>query len=125
MSSMTVVGRGHATLFSLFSAGVLRHADTLELGAGLLGVLVNAVWFTWAESRHMWPAYLFFFLALGFVTMMIRDAMRRCLSDGDFDDDGQFFGEHLGFYMVVIGLQCVGSFILTGVYGILIAAIFS
>ena len=119
------IGRGSPKLFRILAAGVLRHADTLELGAGLLGVAVNAVWFSLAESRHMWPAYLFFFLALGFITMMIRDAMRRSLADGDFDDEGQFFGEHVGFYLVVIGLQCVASFILTGVYGILIAAMFS
>lgn len=119
------IGRSHSRLFRACAAGVLRHADTLELGAGLVGVVVNAVWFSLADDGHMWPAWMFFFLALGFIVMMIRDAMRRSLSDGDFDDEGRFFGQQVGFYLVVIGLQCVASFILTGVYGILIAAMFS
>lgn len=121
MVSMAL-GRTPSKLFLVLRSGVLRHADSLELAAGALGVLCNLIWFTTSEGHQSWPVYLFFSLALGFVVMMIRDAMRRCLSDGSFDDDGRFFGEHQGLYLTVIGMQCLGSFILTGVYGILLAA---
>ena len=125
MADMTdmAVARGHGAPQSI-TAGVVRRADDLELAAGVLGVLVNAVWFSVADIRLIWPAYLFLSLGLGFVAMMMRDTLRRSLSDAEFDDDGLFLGQNTGLFLGVMALQCLGSFFLMGVYGILIAVVF-
>lgn len=104
-------------------ASVIRNADTLEVCCGIVGLLFHAVCFSWIGMAHMWAAYMLMFLVLGFLLLMVRDAVRSSLDNADFDDEGHYAGHQSGSVLLMTVLQGLASFFLVGIYGILIAAI--
>ena len=111
------------TVLDTIRDSVIRNADKLEVGCGVTGLLFHAICFSWIGISGMWAAYMLMFLLIGFVLLMVRDAVRSSLDNADFDDEGHYAGHQSGSVLLMTVLQGLAAFFLVGIYGILIAAI--